>query len=1385
GHDYYVNIPDDPDAGLPGADNEYTTASGDNTNSGADPDHPMASLQAVLAAYDLDYGDTIWIDTGEYSLDTTVEIIAQDAGVTIRGPEGPDHSAVLDRNNRNWSAVNVRGAPDVTIMHVGLTGGNRGLWVGETSPRVTVDHVTAYDNKQSGVYIASDSPDATVRDSTFYGTTGNDNTDQNRGVEVYASDATVEGNTAYHTPGSQGEGFYIRDVATATVTGNEAYSNVTGVWIRGSQFTASGNTVHDNTTGMYTDDNGSAVYSEVFDNEAYNNTTGIDTDGYDDVHDNHVHDNSGTGIETGYADWRRIYDNTIHHNERGVNLQRGSVSHNRIYANTNYGVVIEYKSGTVQNNHIYGNSTGIYDGHTENAAYIRNNLVYDNENYGIYLTVTGTYAGPTYVYNNTVHQNVGTGVYMNNRHPTDLMNNIIWINGGFGIDVTTDATGHLTSDYNDIHRGIVPDGKVGRWAGAEAADLDDGTGADWKSVSGQDAHSLSVDPGFIDIDGADNVFGWVALETKDGGVDDNFHVGGGSPIIDAAYSDVATLTDRDGLPRHNDLGMPDTGGGIFGFYDIGCYEFQSSTNDVTKPTVELVLPLPPDGETMTAAFTEIIITFSEAMEFTAANSPDNYELIGSGGDGRFDDGGEVAVELTPAYAFGDLDVTLTWGGAPLPSDLYRLTLFSTETAFLADVAGNKLDGNENGPDSDSYIRTFGVDYDPPVVDHIVPSGAVPAGPSTIEVVFDEANAMADATVEDKTNYTLIDSGGDDDLENGGTDISAQIDSVSYNAATRTATLNLTGALPAERYRLTVGAGITDAQGRPLNGGTDQSFDFLVDGIAPVGELVAPAPGSVTDADLGYVDVRWDDGDGVGINPATVGIDDITIPGVSIDDVVDLGGSVWRYAYDLDADALAPGVVTVSFVAGAVQDEATNASLGGSDQFTYDVTGPEVTAVTPVLTGGELVAILVDFNERLSPATAEDTTNYRLVASGGDAAFDDGTDVNLSGHVITAAYDDGLLRVTLTIDPALPDEAYQLTVVGTTSVEDLAGNPLNDGDDEVRSFVVNETVATMTAALHPDDDTGVSGDGVTHETDLDFEVTVNEAGKIAVDYDDDTIVDEEVLATGPGTYSLTGAAAFGEGLYTVRVDFTDTAGGTLHEDVGVEVDLTGPQVTDVSAVPSEITITFDDALEPASAGDPGNYQLISAGPNGELDGVDDVTVPVTPAYTPGGTTVTLTRGGGDFDEGLYELTVYGTTSVTDAAGNRLSDGASDHVEEIVVTSEVPPVVVGTDPARDEMVLSLPACIEVTFSKPIDELSVGVGDLVFGGSAVVRTEIDSVTKVNDMTWQYNICGACGTDWTTGVVEVTLPAGAVTDGGSRPVEEHSWSFLYDPTAPQAALA
>uniref|UniRef100_UPI000A9C9608 hypothetical protein n=1 Tax=Methylomonas koyamae TaxID=702114 RepID=UPI000A9C9608 len=76
GKAYYVN-----DGSTVG--DEYTTAVGDNANSGKDPNRPMASLAALLRAYDLDAGDVIYVDSGNYSLATNIVLGSQDSGVTI------------------------------------------------------------------------------------------------------------------------------------------------------------------------------------------------------------------------------------------------------------------------------------------------------------------------------------------------------------------------------------------------------------------------------------------------------------------------------------------------------------------------------------------------------------------------------------------------------------------------------------------------------------------------------------------------------------------------------------------------------------------------------------------------------------------------------------------------------------------------------------------------------------------------------------------------------------------------------------------------------------------------------------------------------------------------------------------------------------------------------------------------------------------------------------------------------------------------------------------------------------------------------------------------------------------------------------------------------
>ena len=100
GHDYYVN-----DASPAG--DVFTTAVGNNANSGKTPDRPMATLAALLDAYDLDPGDVIHVDAGTYSLLATSSSTAQDSGVRIEGP-GPARRPCSNRGNVNAGSYGVR-----------------------------------------------------------------------------------------------------------------------------------------------------------------------------------------------------------------------------------------------------------------------------------------------------------------------------------------------------------------------------------------------------------------------------------------------------------------------------------------------------------------------------------------------------------------------------------------------------------------------------------------------------------------------------------------------------------------------------------------------------------------------------------------------------------------------------------------------------------------------------------------------------------------------------------------------------------------------------------------------------------------------------------------------------------------------------------------------------------------------------------------------------------------------------------------------------------------------------------------------------------------------------------------------------------------------------
>ncbi len=129
---------------------------------------------------------------------------------------------------------------------------------------------------------------------------------------------------------------------------------------------------------------------------------------------------------------------------------------------------------------------------------------------------------------------------------------------GAAINVAANSQAGFASDANVLARGPGAQAAAGQWGGTARATL-----ADWRAASGQDARSAEGDPRFVDVDGADNVLGWVASGPGglpyDGGADDDFYLSAGSPAIDAGHSWFAPTSDAEGSARADDPSTPNAG----------------------------------------------------------------------------------------------------------------------------------------------------------------------------------------------------------------------------------------------------------------------------------------------------------------------------------------------------------------------------------------------------------------------------------------------------------------------------------------------------------------------------------------------------------------------------------------------------------------------------------------------------------------------------------------------------------------------------------------------------------------------------------------------------------------------------------------------------------
>jgi LPXTG-site transpeptidase (sortase) family protein len=176
-----------------------------------------------------------------------------------------------------------------------------------------------------------------------------------------------------------------------------------------------------------------------------------------------------------------------------------------------------------------------------------------------------------------------------------------------------------------------------------------------------------------------------------------------------------------------------------------------------------------------------------------------------------------------------------------------------------------------------------------------------------------------------------------------------------------------------------------------------------------------------------------------------------------------------------------GDVTASVIADAAEDGTGNKSTASTSAdntvtFSTDTTFPIVLfSVNTIPANGSVLTvgpsqIQIEFNEDVKSdfgmQAANNTNNYMLVEAGANGMFD--TTSCFDGHladdvsimVNAASYNNSAFIATLVINGGAPLGAgvYRLFVCGTTSIEDLIGNELNDGlSDTLISFTVRPPV----------------------------------------------------------------------------------------------------------------------------------------------------------------------------------------------------------------------------------------------------------------------------------------------------------------------------------------
>ncbi|MDC0526618.1 right-handed parallel beta-helix repeat-containing protein, partial [Euryarchaeota archaeon] len=361
-----------------------------------------------------DYGikvsssDTVVIDNNTLSSNSNYGIYASSAdNLIIKSNTVSDNNAGIYVTGSDDVVISLNTVDDQTTYGVYLS----------DSKRLKIKKNIIKNSLSDALVLSSNCDNAFVDNNTIK---NNGDTDSGRAVKLYEVDNTVLYNNSIESNDYTGlllTSSKDNKIIQNIIKGNGKYGiQISNDFIISSNNTIEGNTVNDNEyDGMYI----AGIYTKIISNTIkYNEKDGI-----------HILDAGARAT---------IQQNTVVDNEDSavrVMANYGTVTLNTIDGDTSSPsvVVIEGRSVIITNNTIEGGSQGIKVQNSTNA-FVYNNTVKSNSDYGIYFLLESTSADIKY---NIVKDNEDVGIYISSSNSADIKGNTIEENNGYGIFAET------------------------------------------------------------------------------------------------------------------------------------------------------------------------------------------------------------------------------------------------------------------------------------------------------------------------------------------------------------------------------------------------------------------------------------------------------------------------------------------------------------------------------------------------------------------------------------------------------------------------------------------------------------------------------------------------------------------------------------------------------------------------------------------------------------------------------------------------------------------------------------------------------------------------------------------------------------------------------------